>query len=767
MWGSVWKMRFKRAGRRPKRFPSNLGVLPFFLLPPLFLAVGSSTRAIEARHTQPNPNPPTPAFWVFLDREAWESPESREALTQLPLRIRLESRWLRAVSVEADPSVADLIREFTGVVGVRPVASLSSSYRVGAGSPLQVADSFYGDLGVALTSLGIPQAHALGFDGTGLRIGILDGTFRGGHSTLRTRPPLAVRDFVDMDGSVEPELSDPPELASHGTALWSLVSGDFPGVLRGAAPGVDVLLARIRNSGELTPADEDRWVAGLEWLESQGARIVVSGVSFRVFENASYTIDELNGDGTPATMAADEAALRGVLVVSPVGNQGPGPGSLESPADGDSVLAAGAVDGRGIPAAFSAQGPTGDGRPKPDLFAPGTALQAASGLGDQTLERVSGTEFAGALLAGAGALLVEAYPDRGPLEVLEMLRASAPPDTGSVAGVPNVASAILFPSGVKAFPVEEVTVGGQVTNLSPQFRWNAPTLHPQGLPVTFHLELDEDSLFRTVSIADSVVGTFARRLPAPLPPGRRLFWRVRARSTQGVERSTLPQGPLLVPSWVTLEALNEPGGLELVDPQPTFRWSAVELLPPAGPLAFDLQVVSDREKEVIQDHPGVQDPEFTLPTPLPFNVPLRWRVIARSKGVADTVTSAGPFVVTSGANPPATILYQNFPNPFPNRETGAEETRIWFDLSEASSVDLSIFDLRGRLVKELIPGRGCPPVELPPGIYGREQGPSADPCQHFSWDGRDDRDRTVAPGVYLLRLKAGGVVDVRRIVLWR
>ena len=157
-----------------------------------------------------------------------------------------------------------------------------------------------------------------------------------------------------------------------------------------------------------------------------------------------------------------------------------------------------------------------------------------------------------------------------------------------------------------------------------------------------------------------------------------------------------------------------------------------------------------------------------MPDPLPFNVPLRWRVIARDGGGgADTVTSAGPFVVTSGANPPATILYQNFPNPFPNREMGVDETRIWFDLAHASRVELAVYDLRGRLVRRLMPRRNCPLVELPAGLYGREDGMPDGPCQAFSWEGLDDRDREVPPGVYLLRLKADGVVDIRRMVFWK
>jgi hypothetical protein len=629
------------------------------------------------------------------------------------------------------------------------------------------ADSLYGDLGPTLERLEVPAAHELGFLGSGTRIGILDRFFTEDHLALRSNPPITARDFVDGDLSVGPLIESPPGAADHGTALWSLISADWPGSLTGSAPEAGILLARVQTDQDPVGADEDRWVEGLEWMETQGARVVLSGVGFRNFEEGGYTAEDLNGDVAPATRAADEAARRGVLVVAPVGNLGPDPSTLESPADGDSVLAVGAVNLLGSSSEFSSAGPTADGRVKPDLFAPGEALPAASGSDPEGLDLVQGTEFAAALLAGASALFVEAYPERGPMGVVQALENSAVARDGSEARVPRVAAAILFPDGVRALPAQDVGPQGQVTNLAPQFQWNVPTTHPLGLPVTFRLEFAEDPLFETVMVSDSVVGTFARRLQEPLPPRTTLFWRVEARSSQGVRWATPPQGPLEVPSWVTLDVLNDPGGTQVADPQPEFRWTAMELSGSGGPLIFQLQLLLDREEEVIQTYPGLSEESYRIEEPLPFNVPLRWRVVAEARsGMADTVTSAGPFVVTGGANPPVTILYQNFPNPFPNPVQGVRRTRIWFDLAVPSLVELALFDMRGRLVRTLIPGPGCGATELPPGLYGREEGPGPDPCVVTSWDGKDDRGRDVPPGVYLLRLRAGGVVEVRRVVFW-
>ena len=111
--------------------------------------------------------------------------------------------------------------------------------------------------------------------------------------------------------------------------------------------------------------------------------------------------------------------------------------------------------------------------------------------------------------------------------------------------------------------------------------------------------------------------------------------------------------------------------------------------------------------------------------------------------------------------PPATLLYQNFPNPFP---AGTQDrTCISFDLAAGGMVVLDILDLRGNAVWRLIPGDAFA-TPLAPGRYGRDPagGPVCDP--RLTWDGTTTHGTTVPPGVYLVRLQAPGVNAFRRIV---
>jgi len=89
------------------------------------------------------------------------------------------------------------------------------------------------------------------------------------------------------------------------------------------------------------------------------------------------------------------------------------------------------------------------------------------------------------------------------------------------------------------------------------------------------------------------------------------------------------------------------------------------------------------------------------------------------------------------------LLVSNSPNPF------QQSTRISFRNRTEGIVELSVFDVAGRLVQTL--------CNDPMG-----QGP-----QNLMWDGRDDRGRMVPSGIYFYRLQTRGYVKMKRMLLIR
>ena len=123
---------------------------------------------------------------------------------------------------------------------------------------------------------------------------------------------------------------------------------------------------------------------------------------------------------------------------------------------------------------------------------------------------------------------------------------------------------------------------------------------------------------------------------------------------------------------------------------------------------------------------------------------------------------AGLAAAADTGRPAVTLLYQNFPNPFPSADTRL--TCIWFDLNRTASVSLTVHDVRGNVVRRLLPNAATPQF-LQPGRYGRATPTAESGCApELTWDGRDDQGATVPRGVYLIRLRAGGTQSIKKAV---
>ncbi|HVO35816.1 MAG TPA: S8 family serine peptidase, partial [Gemmatimonadales bacterium] len=514
-----------------------------------------------------------------------------------------------------------------------------------------------------------------------------------------------------------------------------------------------------------TRTEEDNWVAGVEAAESLGVNIIASSLGYLTFDNGfSYSYQQLTGDVAVTSVAADSAAARGTLVVVAVGNQGPAGHTLETPADAIGIVAVGATDSLSRVAAFSSRGNTADGRIKPEVVGPGVSVPAAGLAGGLSIG--TGTSFATPLVAGVAAL-VQGTRAGLPAAALRrgLLLASSfhqTPDSVHGYGIPDALALLAFPTGFVAVGPLDSTL----TSITPTFTWDAGTPPPAVQSDTIRIKVGFDTALATVTFDTTVVASSVR-LPAAAHPGTRLYWRAIARSALGVAESTAVIGPLTVPPWVTLLSLNAPGGQSIRDSLPLLLWHSPAVSAPPGPFTYDVSIYpsSQGPQSPVVSVRGLTDTTFRPSTPLERNLPFRWRVVAHL-GATDSsiVTSAGTFLVLDEQAPATTILFQSFPNPFPNRALGANTTCIWFDVAQAGDVRLEIFDVRGRLVRRLVPSDQVPgPLDV--GRYGRPAGDALGTCDpHMAWDGKDETGAFVRPGVYLYRLIAPGFRDAKRIV---
>lgn len=714
----------------------------------------------------------TVSVWLFA-RPGASLETLGDRVTASGGRVRVRSRWLHAVSADVPATALRGFMQDRTLRRIQPLGRFRLPNRNRSiESPLPRTptagedtcppdppggDAVYGPSAMPYRRLNLRALADAGHNGAGVRVAMFDTGFDTQNPAFSGVTIRAQRDFVFNDNVVRDEPGkDTPGVQFHGTATWSLFAGDIPGRLRGIARSATYLLAKTEDDRSETRVEEDNYVAALEWADSIGVDIVSSSLAYLVFDNGfSYQPSDLNGDIAVTTVAVDAAVRRGIIVVTAAGNNGPGYRTVWTPGDADSALTIGAEDSLGNIAFFSSRGPTADGRLKPDFTAPGVAVCVVVGPGQ--LLREAGTSFATPLTAAGITLMKERFPTLGPIAMRDTLRRfashRAAPDSTFGWGRPDFAGSAGLSNHLNAL----APVISPLTTIVPTFSWDAGTL--SGTTFTFRLRVARDSAFTSI-VLDTTVGSalsFTPTRPLKAPP---IYWRVDGRSDTGDTASTGRIGPLTVPLWATPTSLSAPGGVVTDSAHPTFTWDPIAVPAPPGPFTYDVLVRRiDNAPEF--GSAGLQDTFFRLPQPLELNRSYRWTLIVHAGPDTSVVRSEGSFLVVDGGTPTATLLYQNFPNPFP--AAGRDSTCLWFDLAVTGMVELDILDLRGNPVRKIIPGPDFPAF-LSAGRYGRGPagGPVCDP--RLMWDGRADNGETLPAGVYLAKLKAPGMLMFKRIV---
>ncbi|OGX87621.1 hypothetical protein BEN47_00140 [Hymenobacter lapidarius] len=364
-------------------------------------------------------------------------PDYLRAISARVDTVTLVSRWLNAVVCRATPAQAAAVRALPGVLSVaawpvpaggvarrgRTMAALAETAKqpprpISANDYLLARRQTAHLDGVALRSASL--------DGTGLRIAVFDVGFRGLPSHPAFQELMAGKRIV----ATHDFLRNTPDVyrgGSHGTEVMGCLAGRLPagpgstsGPALGLAPGAEFLLARTEQSARERYAEEEAWLAAVEWADRLGADIINSSLAYT---EQRYFPEQMNGRLSLISRAANMAARKGMLVVSAAGNDGDNDWvRIGTPADADSVLAVGGLDPEtGLHVDFSSYGPTADRRAKPNLAAFGVVLTTTT----NSYERLEGTSFSAPLVAGFAACMWQQNRQLTAMQVFDRLEKSA------------------------------------------------------------------------------------------------------------------------------------------------------------------------------------------------------------------------------------------------------------------------------------------------------------------------------------------------------
>jgi hypothetical protein len=352
-----------------------------------------------------------------------------DAVLATGVELVIESTWLNAISVRGTAAQFRAIAELECVTRVQAVRrgvlvdggapGFAEETALG-GAPRvpqpPAAGLNYGGSFAQLDQIGIIDLHARGYTGNGVVIGILDTGFHRGHEAFNQPghvvQVIAEADFVDGDLNTGIQVGDPSGQHSHGTYILGCIAAYLPGSFVGGAHDAAFILCKTEDTTNEYQQEEDFYAAGLQFIETNGGDLATSSLGYIDW----YTQSDLDGLTAVTTLAVNAATDNGMHCLTAAGNSGndtnPGTARLIAPADAFEVITAGAVDSSGTIANFSSDGPTADGREKPELLATGVSTHTVCAFTDVgCTTQVNGTSLSTPLLAAMVACLVDARPD--------------------------------------------------------------------------------------------------------------------------------------------------------------------------------------------------------------------------------------------------------------------------------------------------------------------------------------------------------------------
>lgn len=235
-----------------------------------------------------------------------------------------------------------------------------------------------------------------------------------------------IRPFIQIDHDEDYV----PPVDGHGSHVSGILAGNWErgdeGRLRGVCPDLGLIDIRVcRPDGT---SNEFVIISALQFIRHMNAhadQMAVHGINMSLsllHDAANFACGR-----TPICMEAERTVRTGVVIVTAAGNRGHRrlldetetafeqylPISVTDPGNAEAVITVGATHrmephNYGV-SYFSSRGPTGDGRAKPDLVAPGEKIYAPT-LNDEGV-RLDGTSMAAPHVSGAAAMLMARHSE--------------------------------------------------------------------------------------------------------------------------------------------------------------------------------------------------------------------------------------------------------------------------------------------------------------------------------------------------------------------
>lgn len=292
-----------------------------------------------------------------------------------------------------------------------------------------ILEALNGDVAV-VHAVDVAQENT-GYDGSGVTVAIIDTGIDGNHSGLddqdddpSTYDPKIIGFY---DAVNNPSLTNGTEVfpyddQGHGTHCAGTTAGTGAPTFEhpGMAPQANLVGVKVLDAGG--SGSFATVMAGMQWTVDHRYEYNIRAASMSL--GGPGAIEWTSSEEDSVNRYANEMVRAGVAMFIAAGNNGVS-AQIGTPGSAEDVITVGALDKDTSIAVYSSQGPTEEGRIKPNIAFVGSDVMSAEANSGDGYVGFSGTSMATPGAAGVAALMYQANPDLSPFDIRNIMQETA------------------------------------------------------------------------------------------------------------------------------------------------------------------------------------------------------------------------------------------------------------------------------------------------------------------------------------------------------
>ena len=268
-----------------------------------------------------------------------------------------------------------------------------------------------------------------GYTGEGVTMAIIDTGIDGNHTALddldddnMTDDPkiVAFYDAINNPGATNGTEIFPYDDNGHGTHCAGITAGTgAPNYQHiGVAPRANLVGVKVLDGGG--SGSFAAVMAGMQWTVDKRHEFNIRAASMSLGA-LTGAIEWTSSEEESVNRMANEMMRAGVTLFIAAGNSG-GTATIGTPGSAEDVITVGSLDKDTSIAIYSSQGPTEEGRVKPNIAFVGSSVNAPDANTGDGYVALSGTSMATPGAAGVAVLMYQANPDLSPFDIRNIMQ---------------------------------------------------------------------------------------------------------------------------------------------------------------------------------------------------------------------------------------------------------------------------------------------------------------------------------------------------------